>query len=221
MPAGEQLCAQIRILSLSYDTQMVRHGAQRALMYDLYCFDHAPADCSAVCEDSSPECRGDGQNVNCIGAGRLKRKELAGKRSHKTSSTSLLIHLQIVTRQAACSGMLVHHSVRMIAYLSFLPTVTNRQTAKHDMNTTWPADAYDKQQGSRHNSSQLTASSTAHIVEQRLNAGDEHLILASQGLWNVITPDDAALRLHFHLKVSLSHQYKIYVGNELMPIYLQ
>lgn len=86
--------------------------------------------------------RGDGQNVNCIGAGRLKRKELA--------------------------------------------------------------DAYDKQQGSRHNSSQLTASSTAHIVEQRLNAGDEHLILASQGLWNVITPDDAALRLHFHLKANVN-----------------
>jgi len=39
-------------------------------------------------------------------------------------------------------------------------------------------------------------------VEQRLNAGDEHLIIASQGMWDMVSPDDAALRLHFHLKVN-------------------
>lgn len=49
----------------------------------------------------------------------------------------------------------------------------------------------------------MTASSTARIVEQRLNAGDEHLLLASQGVWDVVSPDDAALRLHFHLKASV------------------
>lgn len=61
---------------------------------------------------------------------------------------------------------------------------------------------YNKQQGMREDFTAATASSSAHVVEQRLNAGHEHLIIASQGMWDVVTPDDAALRLHFHLKVS-------------------
>lgn len=65
------------------------------------------------------------------------------------------------------------------------------------------ADAYNKQLGQRDDLQVSVASSTAHIVEQRLNAGDEHLILASQGVWDVVSPDDAALRLHFQLKVIL------------------
>ena len=68
------------------------------------------------------------------------------------------------------------------------------------------ADIYNKQQGQRDEVQVLTASSTARIVEQRLNAGDEHLVLASQGLWDVVSPDDAALCLHFHLKVLYSQQ---------------
>ena len=43
---------------------------------------------------------------------------------------------------------------------------------------------------------------TAHITEQRLNAGDEHLVIATQGFWDVVSADDAALLLHFHLKVA-------------------
>ena len=42
---------------------------------------------------------------------------------------------------------------------------------------------------------------TAHVTEQRLNAGDEHLIIATQGFWDVVSADDAALLMHFHLKV--------------------
>lgn len=42
---------------------------------------------------------------------------------------------------------------------------------------------------------------TAHVVEQRLNDGDEHLVIATQALWHVVSADDAALLLHFHLKV--------------------
>lgn len=64
-------------------------------------------------------------------------------------------------------------------------------------------DVFNKQQGQRDEVQALIASTTACIVEQRLNAGDEHLVLASQGLWDVISPDDAALHLHFHLKVPL------------------
>lgn len=44
-------------------------------------------------------------------------------------------------------------------------------------------------------------------MEQRLNGGDEHLILATQALWDVVSPDDAALRLHFHLKVKLLRKW--------------
>lgn len=62
---------------------------------------------------------------------------------------------------------------------------------------------YNKKQGYGDSPQLSTASSTAQIVEHRLNGVDEHLILASQGLWNVVSPDDAALRLHFHLKVKL------------------
>jgi len=63
------------------------------------------------------------------------------------------------------------------------------------------ADVYNKQQGVREPFTAASASNTAHIVEQRLHAGDEHLVIASQGLWEVVSPDDAALRMHFHLKV--------------------
>ncbi len=63
------------------------------------------------------------------------------------------------------------------------------------------ADVYNKQQGVREPFTAASASSTAHIVEQRLHAGDEHLVIASLGLWEVVSPDDAALRMHFHLKV--------------------
>ncbi|KAL3138198.1 hypothetical protein ABBQ38_005422 [Trebouxia sp. C0009 RCD-2024] len=64
------------------------------------------------------------------------------------------------------------------------------------------ANVFNKQQGQRDEVQALIASTTACIVEQRLNAGDEHLVLASQGLWDVISPDDAALHLHFHLKAN-------------------
>lgn len=46
---------------------------------------------------------------------------------------------------------------------------------------------------------------TAHVTEQRLNAGDEHLVVATQGFWDVVSADDAALLLHFHLKVACQH----------------
>ena len=42
---------------------------------------------------------------------------------------------------------------------------------------------------------------TAHVTEQRLNAGDEHLVIATQGFWDVVSADDSALLMHFHLKV--------------------
>ncbi|DBA87178.1 TPA: hypothetical protein ACH3X2_005182 [Trebouxia sp. C0005] len=64
------------------------------------------------------------------------------------------------------------------------------------------AEVYNKQQGVRQPFTAASASSTAHIVEQRLHAGDEHLMIASQGLWEVVSPDDAALRMHFHLKAN-------------------
>lgn len=69
------------------------------------------------------------------------------------------------------------------------------------------AEVYNKQQGVRQPFTAASASSTAHIVEQRLHAGDEHLMIASQGLWEVVSPDDAALRMHFHLKVRLCSRW--------------
>lgn len=47
----------------------------------------------------------------------------------------------------------------------------------------------------------IAGACTAHVTEQRLNAGDEHLVIATQGFWDVVSADDAALLLHFHLKV--------------------
>lgn len=63
------------------------------------------------------------------------------------------------------------------------------------------AEVYSQQGGTREPFTAASAFSTAHIVEQRLNAGDEHLVIASRGLWEVVSPDDTALRMHFHLKV--------------------
>ena len=56
-------------------------------------------------------------------------------------------------------------------------------------------------------------------MEQRLNAGDEHLILASQGVWDVVSPDDAALRLHFHLKASVMKQPCMEQWHALLAIF--
>ena len=65
------------------------------------------------------------------------------------------------------------------------------------------ADAFNKEEGSKQQFPGATAFSTAQVTEQRVHAGDEHLVVASQGLWDCLSPDDAALRLHFHLKVTL------------------
>lgn len=53
----------------------------------------------------------------------------------------------------------------------------------------------------------------AHITEQRLHAGDEHLIIATQAFWDVVSADDAALLMHFHLKVCIYARQHIQAEN--------
>ncbi|KAK9830531.1 hypothetical protein WJX72_012301 [[Myrmecia] bisecta] len=62
------------------------------------------------------------------------------------------------------------------------------------------SDAYCKQMGLEPAPVKLGASCKPIVSQQRLTAIDEHVILASTGLWQAVSPEDAALRCHFHLK---------------------
>lgn len=44
---------------------------------------------------------------------------------------------------------------------------------------------------------------TCHVrvATRRLTPLDEHLLLGSATFWDLVSPDDAALRSHLHLKV--------------------
>ena len=44
-------------------------------------------------------------------------------------------------------------------------------------------------------------SCVAEAAEHRLTPTDQHLVLGSSGLWEVLGPQDAALRAHFYEKV--------------------
>lgn len=47
-------------------------------------------------------------------------------------------------------------------------------------------------------------SCAAEVTEHRLTPTDQHLVLGSAGLWDVLGPQDAALLAHFYEKVGLA-----------------
>eukprot|EP00891_Asterochloris_glomerata_P004796 jgi/Astpho2/4796/Aster-00341 len=62
------------------------------------------------------------------------------------------------------------------------------------------ADAHQRATGQRKPWLGPTASPIADVSEHRLSSLDEHIILATPAVWEMLSADEVALRLHFHLK---------------------
>ena len=57
----------------------------------------------------------------------------------------------------------------------------------------------------------------AEVAEHRLCAADQHLILASSGVWEVVGPTDAALRTHFYEKARAGKRLQLCAAHTLPP----